>query len=78
MTEEHRLDMEITANIHREDDAYWAEVPTLPGCFASGRTLDELVASLVEGVQLYLADDQGESRVAFSLRAAVLSDGAPA
>lgn len=51
------LVMEITANIHLEDGAYWADVPALPGCFASGHNLDELVESLREGVELYLKDE---------------------
>jgi HicB_like antitoxin of bacterial toxin-antitoxin system len=37
--------------------SYWADIPELPGCFASGDTLDELFKSLQEGVALYLADD---------------------
>lgn len=45
--------MELTARIHIEDDSYWADVPELPGCFASGDTLDELFESLQEGVALY-------------------------
>ena len=36
----------------------WAEVAELPGCFAAGATLDELVASLEEGVALYLRDEE--------------------
>ena len=31
--------VELTANIHREDGSYWADVPELPGCFASGDSL---------------------------------------
>ena len=50
--------MEIQANIHREDGSYWADVPALPGCFASGEDLDELFASLREGIELYLRDDE--------------------
>jgi predicted RNase H-like HicB family nuclease len=50
--------MEIQANIHLEDGSYWADVPSLPGCFAAGTTLDELFDSLREGVELYLADDE--------------------
>lgn len=49
--------MEITANIRVEDGSYWADVPTLPGCFAAGTTLDELFDSLREGIELYLEDD---------------------
>jgi predicted RNase H-like HicB family nuclease len=32
--------MELTARIHIEDGSYWADVSELPGCFASGDTLD--------------------------------------
>lgn len=49
--------MELTARIHIEEGSYWADVPELPGCFASGDTLDELFESLQEGVALYLADE---------------------
>ena len=46
--------MEFTANVHREGGAYWANIEELPGCFASGDTLDELFESLREGVSLHL------------------------
>jgi predicted RNase H-like HicB family nuclease len=46
--------MKLTIQMHIEGDAYWAEVHELPGCFAAGSTLDELFASLREGVSLYL------------------------
>jgi hypothetical protein len=34
--------MELTVRVHFEDGAYWAEVLELPGCFASGKTLDDV------------------------------------
>jgi predicted RNase H-like HicB family nuclease len=37
--------MELTARIHIEESSYWADVPELPGCFASGDTLDKLFES---------------------------------
>lgn len=40
--------MELTARIHTEENSYWADVAELPGCFASGDTLDELFESLQE------------------------------
>jgi predicted RNase H-like HicB family nuclease len=49
--------MELMARIHIEEGSCWAEVPVLPGCFASGDTLNELVESLREGVALHLADE---------------------
>jgi predicted RNase H-like HicB family nuclease len=46
--------MELHATIHEEDGSYWAEVRELPGCFASGRTLDEVMEGLSEAVALCL------------------------
>jgi len=51
--------MGLTARIHTEGGSYWADVPELPGCFASGDTLDELFESLQEGVVLCVADGSG-------------------
>ena len=55
--------MELTMRIHFEDGSYWAEIPELPGCFASGGSLDELFVSLREGVGLYLADEEAQGQV---------------
>ena len=51
--------MDLTARIRLEDGSYWADVAELPGCFASGDTLDELFDSLKEGVALCLGDEGG-------------------
>lgn len=45
--------VEIQAQIHCEDGMYWAEVPSHPGLFASGETLDELTEALIEAWVLY-------------------------
>lgn len=49
--------MELTARIHIEEGTCWADVPELPGCFASGDTFEELFDSLQAGIGLYLADE---------------------
>jgi predicted RNase H-like HicB family nuclease len=49
--------VELTVRVHFEDGAYWAEVVELPGCFASGETLDALKDALDEAIALYLEDD---------------------
>lgn len=49
--------------VHREKGGYWSEIPELPGCLASGGTVDELLAGLTEGVALYLGDEQPERLV---------------
>jgi predicted RNase H-like HicB family nuclease len=44
--------------VHQEEDStYWAEVRDLPGCFASGGSLDQLSEALGESIALYLAPD---------------------
>jgi predicted RNase H-like HicB family nuclease len=48
--------MELNARVHDEDGSYWAEVVELPGCFASGRSLDELTEALEESIRLYLSE----------------------
>ncbi|MEX2236812.1 MAG: type II toxin-antitoxin system HicB family antitoxin [Dehalococcoidia bacterium] len=35
-----------------EEGGYWAEVPSLPGCFSQGETLDELRANIIEAIQI--------------------------
>lgn len=45
-----------TVAVHQEDDTLWAEVEELPGCFATGRDLDELEEALVEAITLYQQD----------------------
>ncbi len=48
--------MELNARVHSENGSYWAEVAELPGCFASGVTLDELAEALRESIRMYLSD----------------------
>lgn len=50
--------------VHREPPGYWAEVSGLEGCFASGVTLDELLAALQEAVSLYLGEHEPERLLA--------------
>jgi predicted RNase H-like HicB family nuclease len=55
-----------TVRIHHEPgDEYslWAEVEELPGCFASGRDMDELREALSEAVSHYLSEPGREVRV---------------
>jgi len=70
--------MELTVNVHHEEGSYWAEVPELPGCFASGDTLDELFSSVREGIRLYLGEEPSpsgdSSRPQLHMKSAVISD----
>lgn len=51
--------MELHAQIRQEDGSYWAQVAELPGCFASGRSLDELAEALNEAISLCLEEESG-------------------
>jgi predicted RNase H-like HicB family nuclease len=46
--------MDLFVVIREEGPGYWSQVRELPGCFASGRTLDELREALGEAIGLYL------------------------
>jgi predicted RNase H-like HicB family nuclease len=50
--------IELVAQVRREDEMYWAEVPSHPGLFASGATMDELIEALGEAWALYTSDDR--------------------
>ncbi len=52
--------IEIQALVHKEEGSFWAEVPSCPGLFASGDTLDELVEALSEAWALYHDDDPAD------------------
>jgi len=61
----------VTARIHEEDGRYWADVPDLPGVFAAGDTLDELFASLREGVAMVF--ETGPAGSSIQLEGALIS-----
>ena len=50
------MSVELEVIVHRDSDKgdLWAEVVQLPGCFASGKTREELMDSLQEAIKLYL------------------------
>ena len=48
--------MRLKILVHQDGAEYWSEIPSLPGCFASGRTLSELREAVAEAVGLYLWD----------------------
>ncbi len=50
----------LHVDVHHEDGSYWAEVRELPGCFAAGDTVAELIESVEEAVELYLAPPEAD------------------
>ncbi len=53
--------MNVKAIVHTEESGgFWAEVPSLPGCFTQGETLEELEANIKEAVTGWLLAGQPE------------------
>lgn len=49
--------------VHEEPEGgYWGEVPSLPGCYSQGETVDELLANLREAIAGALEVLQEEGR----------------
>ena len=61
----------FTAEVHFEDGSYRGQVREIPGCFASGETLDELFEGLREAIQLCLEDEDAGANL--QVASAVLS-----
>lgn len=55
--------IEYIVRVHEDEEMLWAEVLDLPGCFASGATLDELREALQEAISLYVADDPDHGHI---------------
>jgi predicted RNase H-like HicB family nuclease len=50
--------MNVRVIVHQEEDGgYWAEVPSLPGCYTQGDTMEELRENLRDVIQLFLSLD---------------------
>ena len=45
---------EIIIYWSKEDDAYVAEVPELPGCMAHGNTYEEAIKNVQDAIQLWI------------------------
>lgn len=53
--------MMLKVIFHEEDGGFWAEVPSLPGCYSQGRTRSEAKENVAEAIQGYLETVQEES-----------------
>jgi predicted RNase H-like HicB family nuclease len=47
--------MDYTILIHQaEEGGFWSEVPSLPGCFSQGDTIDETLQNTKEAIEAHL------------------------
>jgi predicted RNase H-like HicB family nuclease len=47
--------MEYTVLVYKaEEGGFWAEVPSLPGCFSQGETVEETMINVKEAVEAHI------------------------
>jgi len=68
---------DLHVKIRQEDGSYWATIDEYPGVLATGDDLDELRASLEEGIRLMKAE-AGEDFPAVRLSGLTLATETPA
>ena len=55
--------MQYTVVVHgAEEGGYWVDVPSLPGCFSQGETIDEAMNNVREAIELHIQGlkDEGQ------------------
>ena len=55
--------MQYTVVVHSsEEGGYWVDVPSLPGCFSQGETIDEAMNNAREAIELHIQGlkDEGQ------------------
>lgn len=66
--------MIIQAVIHQaEEGGYWAEVPSLPGCFTQAETLEEIRSNLLEAIQGWTEAAEERARRQLDARSSILA-----
>ena len=47
--------MQYTVVVHgAKEGGYWVDVPSLPGCFSQGETIDEAMNNIRKGIELHM------------------------
>lgn len=53
--------MEFTVVMHNaEEGGYWAEIPSLEGCYSQGETVEETIVNVKEAIQAHIIALQEE------------------
>ncbi len=66
--------MIIQAVIHQADEGgYWAEVPSLPGCFTQAETLEEIRSNLLEAIQGWTEAAEERARRQLDAQSSILA-----
>ena len=50
--------MKLKVVVHQaEEGGFWAEVPSVPGCFTQGETWEDLIPNIYEAIEACLSVD---------------------
>ena len=52
------LGRQIVLHYDHEDGVWWAEVPSLPGCYSQGDTREQLLENVREAIELWIEGAQ--------------------
>jgi len=67
--------MKLKVLIHQDEKSgYWAEVPSLPGCFTQAETMNDLMTNLYEAVDGYLKVREEETMNSAKAKLAAKND----
>ncbi len=56
--------MKLKVVVHQaEEGGYWAEVPSIPGCFTQGETWEDLIPNIYEAIEACLSVDMEDVKL---------------
>jgi predicted RNase H-like HicB family nuclease len=56
--------MKLKIIVHSaEEGGFWAEVPSIPGCYTQGETWEELLPNVYEAIEACLSVDMGDVKL---------------
>lgn len=60
--------MLFNAIIEKDQDGYFAYVPSLKGCVSQGDTYEEAIANIKEATELYIESLEQEEKISYLLK----------
>ena len=65
--------MLFNAIIEKDENGYFAYVPTLKGCISQGETYEEALINIKEATELYIESLQNKERIHFFTKNSIIA-----
>jgi len=65
--------MQFNAIIEKDDDGYFAYVPSLKGCMSQGNSMEEALQNIKEAIELYIETLSHDEIISLSRKSYVLA-----